>query len=119
MESLIRMRDKLNADIVFMPALQDIHQDHSTVAAEGLRAFKNCTILGYELIWNNLKFETDCFIRLSESDVDAKINALQCYESQKGRKYMDPEFIRSLAVVRGVQVGEEFAEAFEVIRWII
>ena len=37
-----------------MPSLNDIHQDHATIAQEGLRAFKGCTILGYELIWNNL-----------------------------------------------------------------
>ena len=36
-----------------MPTLKDIHQDHETISKEGLRAFKNTTILGYELIWNN------------------------------------------------------------------
>jgi len=31
---------------------------------------------------------------------------------------MKPEFIRSLLRVRGVQIGAEFAESFEVIRLI-
>lgn len=118
LEELIKLRPSLQPDIVFMPALQDIHQDHSTIAAEGLRAFKQTSILGYELIWNNLKFETECFIKLEEEDVVAKQNALACYTSQQGRSYMDPDFTRSLARVRGTQVGTEYAEAFEVIRWV-
>jgi hypothetical protein len=32
---------------------------------------------------------------------------------------MSPEFIRSLAVVRGVQINQPAAEAFEVIRMAI
>ena len=32
---------------------------------------------------------------------------------------MKEDFIRSLAKVRGVQADSEFAEAFEVYRWII
>ena len=58
LEDLIRHRKILKPDLVLMPSLNDIHQDHSTIAQEGLRAFKNTTILGYELIWNNLTFNT-------------------------------------------------------------
>jgi hypothetical protein len=32
---------------------------------------------------------------------------------------MQPEFITSLATVRGAQIGVSFAEAFQTIRWII
>jgi len=32
---------------------------------------------------------------------------------------MDPEYIRGWARTRGVQIGRDFAEAFEVIRWIL
>ena len=95
-------------DLVFIPSLHDIHQDHSTIAQEGLRAFKNTTILGYELIWNNLSFDTQCFVRLSQENIDVKIRALKEYHSE--------EFVYSLARARGVQVGCEFAEAFEVVR---
>lgn len=102
-----------------MPVLDDIHQDHSTIAAEGLRAFKNASILGYELMWNNIEFRTNAFITVSQENVDAKIEALSLYESQRNRRYMSPEFIQSLATVRGVQCGKQFAEAFEIIRWII
>ena len=86
LEELVKLKVKLSIDLVFMPSLNDIHQDHSTIAIEGLRAFKNTTILGYELIWNNLKFNTTSFIKLKKSHVKNKALALCEYESQKSRK---------------------------------
>ena len=119
LESLIDIRRKESFDLVLMPSLKDIHQDHSTIAQEGLRAFKNTTILGYELIWNNLSFDTTCFVKLNREHVDAKCRALKKYTSQADRDYMSEEFVFSLAKTRGVQIGSEYAESFEVIRWVI
>lgn len=119
LEDLIKIRKSDRYDLVLMPSLKDIHQDHATIAQEGLRAFKNTTILGYELIWNNLSFDTTCFVILKESHVEAKYQALQCYESQSSRAYMQRNFIFSLARTRGVQIGSDFAESFEVVRWVI
>jgi len=119
LEDLIRHRKDLFPDLVLMPSLKDIHQDHSTIAQEGLRAFKSSTVLWYELIWNNLSFDTTCFIELEERHVQMKCNALACYESQSGRDYMSADFIHSLARTRGVQIGGKYAESFEVIRWVI
>ena len=116
LEELIRIRQSMNFDLVFIPSLHDIHQDHTTIAQEGLRAFKNTTLLGYELIWNNLTFNTQCFIKLEEKHIQAKVNALKMYESQGFRDYLSEEFIFSLARARGVQVGCKYAEAFEVVR---
>ncbi len=116
LEELIRLRQTMSFDLVFIPSLHDIHQDHTTIAQEGLRAFKNTTLLGYELIWNNLTFNTQCFIKLEERHIQAKVNALKMYESQGFRDYLSEEFIFSLARARGVQVGCKYAEAFEVVR---
>jgi len=119
LEELIKLRDKIKPDLVILPSSKDIHQDHLTVYQEGVRAFKFCSILGYELIWNNLGFETDCFIEITEEDLKQKISALDAYETQKGKNYMNAEFIKSLAVVRGTQIGVHFAETFDVVRWIM
>ena len=119
LEELIRLRDRTNPDLVLMPGSKDIHQDHQTVYHEGIRAFKFCSILGYELIWNNLGFDTDCFIEIDQQDLDLKVRALDAYATQQGKNYMNSNFIGSLAVVRGTQIGVPFAEAFEVVRWII
>ncbi|MBP7184850.1 MAG: PIG-L family deacetylase [Saprospiraceae bacterium] len=119
LEHLIELRHKIQPDIVFLPSSKDIHQDHVTINQEGIRAFKHSTILGYELIWNNLSFDTDCFIELTEKQIDTKISALSHYVTQKGKHYMESDFIRSLARIRGTQINVKYAETFEVIRWII
>lgn len=119
LEELISIRKNSNFDLVLIPSLKDIHQDHSTIAQEGLRAFKNTSILGYELTWNNLSFDTTCFIKLERRHVVSKIQALSCYRSQREREYMNDNFIFALAKVRGVQIGTEYAESFEVVRWVI
>lgn len=118
LEEMIKLRSQIKPDIVILPSRNDIHQDHSTVTAEGIRAFKNCSILGYELIWNNLSFATDYFCVLKKDDIQKKINALAAYKTQEGKGYMLPDFIRSMATVRGTQINTMYAEAFEVIRWI-
>ena len=119
LEDLIKHRKELKPDLVLMPSLKDIHQDHSTIAQEGLRAFKNTTVLGYELIWNNLSFDTTSFVKLEKKHIQAKCDALKEYKSQGARDYMSEEFIYSLARTRGVQIGTTYAESFEVLRWVM
>jgi N-acetylglucosamine malate deacetylase 1 len=119
LEDLVKLNSELNPDLVFMPAIHDLHQDHTTIACEGLRAFKKTSILSYEMPWNNMNFATQSFIVFTEKELTKKILALNCYNSQKGKSYVSEEFIRSLAITRGVQIGQRYAEVFEVIRWIL
>jgi len=119
LEELIKLKQRIDPEIVFVPIAKDIHQDHQVIAEEGLRAFKNVSILGYELPWNNLSFNTQCFMKLQEGHIKKKIDALNAYDSQKHRSYLNADFIKSLATVRGVQINSSYAEAFEVVRWVV
>jgi len=119
LEDLIKFKSIIEPDIVFLPCLDDTHQDHQVVAQEGFRAFKNITMLGYEVPWNNLVFNTSAFILLQEDHLLKKIEAMKCYKSQAHRNKATEDLIRSLAKVRGVQIGCSYAESFEVIRWVI
>lgn len=119
LEELIRLRAIIQPEVVFLPSSEDIHQDHVTIYKEGVRAFKHSSLFGYELLWNNLSFSTDCFIKLEPEQLETKVRALSAYKTQEGRHYMRPEFIRSLATVRGTQINEMYAEAFEVVRLIL
>lgn len=119
LENLVKLEKKIKPDVIFLPSPNDTHQDHLVIAHEGFRAFKRSTILGYEIPWNNLTFNTNAFVFLEERDLQRKIEALKCYESQAGKSYASEEFIRSLARTRGTQIGTKYAEVFEVIRWII
>ena len=119
LDKMIELGKEFEPSMVFLPSVNDTHQDHNTIAHEGFRAFKRTTMLAYEVPWNNLQFSTNCFIVLSESHLKLKIDALNKYKSQKYRNYASPEFIRSLAITRGVQIGEKYAESFEVIRCLM
>ena len=118
LDDMIRLRNEYRPDRVFLPSSDDTHQDHATVAAEGYRAFKMTTIYGYEIPWNNPRFPTTAFFELQQEHLDRKIAALECYDSQSHRNYASAEFVRSLAITRGTQIGRRYAEAFEMLRWI-
>jgi len=118
LDEMIVLKQEINPDLVFLPSSCDTHQDHIVVTQEGIRCFKQCTMLGYELPWNNLLFQTGCFIKLYKRHLEKKINGISCYHSQKDRSYFKRTFWESLARVRGIQIQESLAEAFEVIRWV-
>jgi hypothetical protein len=92
------------------------------VAKEMVRAFKNSSsIISYELPWNHTEFDNQLFIKLAGRQIDRKVELLSCYRSQVRleRPYFSSDFIHGWARMRGGQVGAEYAEAFEVIRWIM
>jgi LmbE family N-acetylglucosaminyl deacetylase len=119
LDDILKLKAQIQPDIVFIPALTDVHQDHFTIAQEGFRAFKFSSLLSYELPWNNLSFNTASFMKLEEKHIQKKIEAVMEYKSQAHRPYANEEFVRSLARTRGVQINTHYAECFEVIRWIL
>jgi len=119
LEDLVGVQRQLKPTIVFMPSFNDLHQDHHIVAQEGRRAFKKTTILAYEMPWNNITFSTQLFVKLKSTHIERKLAALREYKSQKDKSYASPRFIEGLAHTRGVSVDSEYAEAFEVVRWVI
>jgi N-acetylglucosamine malate deacetylase 1 len=50
--------------------------------------------------------------------VDIKVRAVGCYESQAHRVYSDPDYLRAQMRFRGTQIGVRYAEAFDVVRWV-
>jgi LmbE family N-acetylglucosaminyl deacetylase len=116
LELLIDLWDRWTPDVVFQPSLHDIHQDHQVIAAEGLRAFKRTTILGYEIPWNNFDFAYQWYSALESRHVERKVAALAKYTSQQHRRYADPEYIWNIARTHGVNVNREYAEVFQVYR---
>jgi LmbE family N-acetylglucosaminyl deacetylase len=119
LEEMIVLQQEIDPDCVLLPALIDLHQDHKTIAEEGLRAFKRTTVMAYEIPWNNLNFQQQAYVRLEERHIDKKVEALACYESQGHRNYTREDYIRNVALTRGINIGCDFAEVFEVYRWIL
>jgi N-acetylglucosamine malate deacetylase 1 len=119
LELLIEIWNDWQPDCVFQPSLHDVHQDHQTIAAEGLRAFKRTTILGYEIPWNNFDFSYQAYVSLEKGHVERKVAALARYASQQHRRYADPEYVWNVARTHGINVNREYAEVFQVYRVVV
>jgi len=120
LDEFIQIRRRLEPDTVYAPSTADIHQDHATVSAEVIRAFRrNASLFGYDFPWNVLyTAPLNLFYELQERHLRKKIEALQFYKSQLGKESnpLSDEYVRSLAIERGNRVGVRYAEAFEVLR---
>lgn len=118
LEELVALRKEIAPDVVFLPCSQDIHQDHQVIHAEGVRAFKNKSLLGYELPWNTFDFGPELIVGLEDRHMECKWNMLRAYDSQMalGRQYFSRDLMYGLARVRGAQANKEFGEGFQVIR---
>ncbi len=119
LDQMIALRKEVNPDLVLLPNGGDVHQDHHVIHEEGIRAFKHSRLLGYELPWNSLSFQSNFHVKIDRSHLEAKMKALHEYKSQTHRPYMNEEFIFGLAKMRGIQINSNYAEAFELIRWFV
>jgi N-acetylglucosamine malate deacetylase 1 len=117
LDCLIELNEKIKPDIVFIPDLSDIHQDHQVIGWEALRAFKlSADIISYAHPHNQLTSDYNYFVKVNREQVNEKIKALSCYNSQLDRFYFQPEAIEGIMRYYGVKCGAEYAEAFKIIR---
>ncbi|MFX0049678.1 MAG: PIG-L deacetylase family protein [Candidatus Hermodarchaeota archaeon] len=119
LDYLYKLSNSEAIDLVLTPSTRDLHQDHQVICNESIRAFRNSSIWGYELPWNNIIFQTNCFVELSRENIEQKIKALMCYKTQEHRNYFQEDFQWSIAQTRGTQIHVKYAEAFELIKLVI
>ena len=122
LERLVTLNSEFKPDLVVGPSLHDFHQDHQVVANEMVRAFKtSASIICYELPWNHISFDVQLLTKLTVQHIETKIRMLERFESElvvRGR-YFSATLMRGMALLRGTQAGTEYAEAFEVLRWVL
>ena len=119
LDSLINLRKEIKPNLVLIPSVSDIHQDHKVIYEEGVRAFsKHCKVLSYELPWNCRGFNPNFYVPLKSKDVENKLAMLDCYKSQMDRQYFGRGYIDAQLRLRGLQINKPYAETFEVVTWI-
>jgi LmbE family N-acetylglucosaminyl deacetylase len=118
LEHLIEFNKKHQPDIVFTHSKSDLHQDHSVVTEEALRAFRGTTLLGFDVIRSSHGFFPTFFVEVEEEDVKKKIAALAEYKTYAGKYYFDPELTRASLIRYGALVERKYAEAFDISRII-
>ena len=121
LDILFKEKSIFKPDLVIGPSQNDVHQDHKIVSNEMIRAFKiESSIIAYELPWNHFNFNSQYFVTLNENIIQKKLSLLNNYKTQLSlkRNYFSEETIRGLARIRGAQSNTNYAESFEVIKWI-
>lgn len=110
---------------IYLP-VPSYNQDHRVVYEAALTALRPHDtnhfvkrVFAYEQIqdlWNHNyhDFKPTFF---KQVDVEKKIEAYLILASQV-RSFRSPKMLRDLASVRGIQANIEFAEAFEILRWV-
>ncbi|MFA5234199.1 MAG: PIG-L family deacetylase [Sulfurimonas sp.] len=111
--------NKKEYDLILCPSSFDTHQDHEVINRECFRAFKYTTIWGYQVAHNCMEFKQGIFVILNKKQLDLKIEAIKCYQTQKNRMYFNNGFYQYMANMLGVQIKQQYAEVFENIRTII
>lgn len=117
LQELVNANKYHEPDLVVGTSLNDIHQDHKTIAEEMQRAFR-CSILSYELPYTSIDFKPNYYMSLERKHLDKKIELYENYKSQLDKGKYSRERIESLARIRGQQIDKEYAEAFECVRWL-
>lgn len=117
---LIKFRGRYDPfDLVLVPNSGNVHEDHVVITTEAVRAFRTSSIIGYEMPWGDIgPFKAQMFVKVEVPHLMTKVQAINCYESQRVRRYTDMAVISAQATLRGAQVDTAYAEAFEVIRWV-
>jgi N-acetylglucosamine malate deacetylase 1 len=122
---------ELEPDVIFVPFLGDIHNDHqlvflsTMVAARPNQAFSPRTIYAYETLsetnWGapylTPSFSPNVYIDITET-IKVKLDAISLYDSQL-RNFPHErsiETLKALALLRGSTVGCHAAEAFVLVR---
>jgi len=127
--------EAIKPDIVLTPLPNDYNQDHRATFEAAMTALRPAspdyrhlcsTVLGYELPyqqWNISATDSvpSCLVQLSEENINAKVDALELYDSQlkSTTSPLSVHGVRTLAAFRGLQCGAAFAEAYVPLRLIV
>ena len=117
--ALEKTRNEFRPDIVFSTSPKDIHQDHGYIGEEVLRVFRECTLITYEIPRSVGIFLPNMYVSLSQETVDKVIKIKDLYQSQSKMKYMAQDILVGTLKHRGGEVGQSYAQAFEVIRIVL
>lgn len=111
-------------DTIFTHGKEGTHQDHRAVNEAVLAAGRNIpNIYFWEPLLETVKFEPQRFVVIPKEVLPIKLDAVKQHKSQVlkyekmyGIQNYIERLITSQMVHRGSQIGQEYAEAFEVFR---
>lgn len=115
---LEKINVEYNPGMVFTHSAKDVHQDHQTAHNCSLIAFRRTpSILMYEIPGTFSSFSPNHFFDISDY-LTIKKEALDCYQSQSSKNFMEYQTVIDIASYRGRQCNIQLAEAFEPVRYL-
>lgn len=127
-------KEKFKPDIIFTHHHGDLNVDHQITnnavitscrpvnnqAPEAIISFETPSSTEWNIKKNKNSFQPNLFFKISKSNLDVKIKAMESYIYEK-REYphpRSPEALKILAQRNGLLIGVNYAEAFEILRLI-
>lgn len=110
------VRSQVSPDVIFTHRRDDAHQDHREVCKLTWNAFRDHTILEYEIPkWDGDLGQPNAYVPLKARTINRKIELLEtCFGTQRSKDWFDPETFLGLARLRGMEcrAPEKYAEGF-------
>ena len=131
-KSLEKLLIKINPSIVYCPFWNDVHQDHSITfeyVARIIRVWGDLNVTKFlvgeipsstdqSIKTTNNTFAPNLYYKITNSELQTKIDALNCYKSEI-KDYPHPRSAKGIETVarfRGMESGTEYAEAYMCLR---
>ncbi|SDY68637.1 N-acetylglucosaminyl deacetylase, LmbE family [Micromonospora pattaloongensis] len=106
------------ADIVYVHAPEDSHQDHRAAATATLAAARHRNRILYYRSPSTTEFNPTMYVDIS-AHLDRKVEAIACHRTQVAASAMvDPEVVAASARHFGAQARTRYAEAFVPARFV-
>ena len=113
--------EEVNPDEVYVNYIEDIHQDHRTLAECTLAATRYIKRVFFYEDYTSYNFEPDTFVDI-EDVLEEKQKLIQAYSSQVTKSYPTKldmvESVRATANFRGFQGKVKYAEGFKAFRFL-
>ncbi|WP_308285817.1 PIG-L deacetylase family protein [Actinoplanes hulinensis] len=107
-----RALEQTRADVVYVHAPDDSHQDHRAVAAATVSAARHIRRVLHYRSPSTTRFEPSVYVDIA-AHLDRKLDALSCHRSQvESSAMVDPEVVAASARHFGAQARVRYAEAF-------
>jgi len=121
-EKINRIIDERNIDTIYTHWVHDIHQDHSAIGRATINAGRHVPrILMYRSNWyaSAIQFHPTFYVDISEF-MQIKIESIKAHKTEYnkfGEKWID--FVKHQNRNSGIEIEVEYAESFELIKYLM
>ena len=120
-ETLDRIINDNDIELIYTHWIHDVHQDHSAIGRATLNASRHTPrVLMYRSNWykSTENFGSNFFVDIS-GQMERKIESLNAHVSETTRRGPSwVTFVKNQNRTSGIEMGTEYAEAFELVKWI-